>query len=74
VLHRVNDILWDDDQEMIVGTGTTACGASGRLKMPGIFSRMDLPRCKHCCRKLGIPAGDGAPFNDKKLARKHRSQ
>jgi len=31
--------------------------------MPGIFSRMGAPRCKACCRALGLPEGDGAPYN-----------
>ncbi len=61
-LHRVSVIAWEDG-EMIRGTGTTVCGARGRLLMPGIFSRMGAPRCAHCCRALGLPRGEGAPFN-----------
>ena len=64
VLHRVSEIAWDgDEDEMIEGIGTTVCGFHGHLRMPGIFSRMDLPRCAHCCRLVGIPLGNGAPFN-----------
>jgi hypothetical protein len=61
-LHRVADIEWDDE-DMISGHGTTLCGQTGRLRMPGIFSRLGLPRCAHCCRLAGVPRGDGAPAN-----------
>jgi len=63
-LHRVSDdIVWEDGEDMRQGSGTTLCGRQGFLSMPGIFSRMGLPRCAHCCRLAGIPRGDGAPFN-----------
>lgn len=65
VLHRVSAIEWQDG-EMIEGPGVTVCGHHAHLRMPGIFSRMGLPRCKVCCRRLGIPAGDGAPYNNLK--------
>lgn len=65
-LHRVAEIEWegDDPEDMRSGTGTTMCGRKGYLVMPGILSRMGLPRCAHCCRLAGIPRGDGAPFNN----------
>lgn len=64
-LHRVAEIAWDDDDDgMRQGVGTTMCGRTGFLVMPGIFSRMGLPRCAHCCRLTGVPTGDGAPYND----------
>ena len=50
-----------DDQ--IRGEGITICGRKGSLMMPGIFSRIGLPRCSRCCDILGIPRGEGAPFN-----------
>lgn len=62
-LHRVAEIAWADG-EMIYGQGTTVCGKKGRLAMPGIFARLGLKRCRSCCRSLGIPHGDGAPFNE----------
>ena len=70
-LHRVSDdIVWDGDdgiqqdgEDMRHGIGTTLCGRKGSLTMPGIVSRMGLPRCAHCCRLAGIPRGDGAPAN-----------
>lgn len=43
----------------------TACGLVLRAAcIPGIFSRMDTPRCTGCCRALGYPRGDGSPRND----------
>ena len=61
-LHRVSEIvcLGPDDK---YGDGVTVCGQRGPLTMPGILSRMGCPRCAHCCDALGIPRGDGAPFN-----------
>jgi len=65
VLHRVATTEGDYETEDRVGTqGTTACGKAGWLGMPGIFSRMDAPRCPACCRAVGIPRGRGAPYND----------
>lgn len=61
-LHRVSTIQWGSD-ERISGRGETVCGRRGRLMMPGIFSRMDAPRCVQCCQAMGIPCGDGAPYN-----------
>ena len=59
---------WEVDGYIPIGIqGETACGRSGRLSMPGVFSRMGAPRCKRCCRKTGVPPGNGAPFNDKPL-------
>lgn len=62
VLHRVSTIRWRD-RERIVGEATTLCGRSGWMAIPGIFSRMEAPRCVQCCRAAGIPAGNGAPAN-----------
>jgi hypothetical protein len=62
-LHRVADIEWEDAEDMIGGEGTALCGRKGYLTMPGMFSRMGLPRCAHCCRLAGVPRGDGSPFN-----------
>lgn len=63
VLHRVSGIKWEDDEFMTEGYGDTVCGRHGWLMMPGTLSRMGLPRCKQCCRLLGIPEGDGIPLN-----------
>jgi len=39
------------------------CGIRAQWQLPGIFTRMGGDRCRHCCRKLGIAWGLGAPFN-----------
>lgn len=64
-LHRVSEIKWWDDgeREMIRGDGVAVCGQRGFMHMPGIFSRMGAQRCPRCCKALGIPNGDGAPYN-----------
>ena len=44
---------------------TMACGWQvDSAFIPGIFSRMSLPRCSRCCDKLGLPRGTGSPKND----------
>lgn len=72
VLHRVAEAKWknvaDYGGSFVEATGTTVCGKSGELRMPGILSRMGLSRCKQCCRALDIPTGSGAPLNDKTLS------
>jgi hypothetical protein len=57
VIGRINS---DDDTQ---ASGITACGRKGIWGLPGIFSRMDMPRCLQCSRKLGWPPGDGSPKN-----------
>lgn len=49
------------------GVGETLCGRKGELQIPGVLSRMGLPRCHHCCRMVKMPDGLGNPRNDKKL-------
>ena len=63
-LHRVVAITWREDCGLTSGPGETLCGRSGRLSIPGIMSRMGMPRCVRCCKLTGIPRGDGAPFNE----------
>jgi hypothetical protein len=62
-LHRVAEIAWSDEEDMISGEGATVCGRRGSLAIPGIFSRMGLKRCPQCCRAMGIPQGNGSPYN-----------
>lgn len=71
-LHRISSIEWGIDQngnrqwsedERVGGFGVAVCGATGYFDLPGIFSRMGLERCAHCCDALGISRDDGAPFN-----------
>lgn len=47
--------------------GLTTCGVEATLMIPGIMSRLAMPRCKPCCDRLGIPAGTGSPKNDPEL-------
>jgi hypothetical protein len=42
---------------------TSACGREAHWTMPGVISRLGMARCAHCCRKLGIAAGNGTPAN-----------
>ena len=63
-LHRVLFYREVDDGWAKIYGVITVCGrAFKRTGMPGILSRMGAPRCRACCRRLGIAEGDGAPFN-----------
>jgi hypothetical protein len=62
-LHRVASGKREDRIYMGMNPGTTVCGRKGQLYMPGVASRMGAPRCKRCCKLLGIPLGEGAPYN-----------
>lgn len=55
---------WDDPEfDGFVEDGRTVCGLTGYLTIPGIYSRMGLPRCKRCCSMTGMPHGNGSPKN-----------
>jgi hypothetical protein len=41
-----------------------ACGLEKPMTMPGVSSRLGMPRCGHCCRRLGLEAGNGTPANE----------
>lgn len=62
-LHRVTAIDADRLESHRCAEGRTACGLETSLSVPGMFSRMGLARCAHCCRAVGIERGDGAPYN-----------
>jgi len=63
VLHAPR--VWDDPEYWAQDDhGQTVCGYRGWLGIPGLFSRMDVPRCRTCCRITGMPEGDGSPKND----------
>lgn len=73
VLHYIEEIEdWDDDywelhEAQFEGERhwTAACGITNKIwAAPGIFSRMGRPRCKNCCRAIGITEGVGCPIND----------
>lgn len=61
-LHRIAAIEWHDG-ERLGGPGVAVCGLRAVFQMPGVLSRMGLKRCQRCCARLGLPAGNGAPFN-----------
>ena len=68
VLHRVSSIRWrkpERDWGKTIGLGVTVCGVRMSLSVPGVLSRMGMPRCSKCCFAMGIPDGVGAPFNAK---------
>lgn len=62
VLHRISTITWSDG-DMTSGLGTAVCGERGAWWMPECLSRLNALRCSACCKALGIPPGDGTPFN-----------
>lgn len=48
--------------------GVTSCGLRDeRWMIPGLFMRMGMERCAHCCDRLGIKRGVGSPKNDEEL-------
>jgi hypothetical protein len=49
------------------GKAVMTCGLRGAFRIPGIISRMNMPRCARCCDRLGISRGDGSPKNDEAL-------
>lgn len=51
------------EEGKIEGIGKTICGKKGYLRMPGIFSRLELQRCPECCKLMNVPGGKGNPFN-----------
>ena len=68
ILHRIdvhNCDEWEENE--VSGYGVAACGFAAQFHVPGIFSRLDAPRCKKCCTKRGIAFGFGNPRNDKTL-------
>ena len=75
VLHRVSEMpdYWFADGGFAGGRGRTVCGVRSRLIMPGLFSRLGSPRCRRCCRIVGVPYGDRVPFNDKTLSEEQRN-
>ena len=61
-LHRVSEIKWHG-KERLSGRGVTVCGQPYFLLVPGLLTRLKAPRCRTCCRLLGIRQGLGAPYN-----------
>lgn len=44
--------------------GLAACGLGSKWFAPTLGALAVLPRCKSCCKRLGIPPGDGIPSDD----------
>lgn len=65
-LHAVSRLDTPSD-DWSSGAGVTVCQRHGHLSYPGVFSRLGMPRCAHCCRMLKIPRGIGHPKNDPEL-------
>jgi hypothetical protein len=57
------DVAYDPVRD-VGGDGITACSLKTELWIPGLFTRMELPRCSRCCKRLGYPQGKGSPKND----------
>ena len=64
VLHAA-EVTYDPSLDT-AGEGMSVCGWQTTFAIPGIFSRMSLPRCAKCCDKLGYPRGTGSPKNDQR--------
>lgn len=67
-LHAVPADAWDleraeRESEYMRLPAVAACGQHAEWTMPGVLSRLGMPRCVWCCRTLGVPAGDGTPAN-----------
>ena len=53
-----------DEEWVRVFDVETVCGEKWEAtNMPGFLSRTGAPRCRKCCKRLGIPPGIGAPYN-----------
>jgi hypothetical protein len=61
-LHHV--AIPDTDDDTTIYHGTSACGRTSWWTIPGVFTRMEAPRCETCCDRLGYPHGKGSPKND----------
>ncbi|HET6919850.1 MAG TPA: hypothetical protein VFI46_10345 [Jiangellaceae bacterium] len=79
VLHAVvgdalqAETLHDAIDDGTAVTRTTRCFRSLRVEFPGPLTRLGAPRCRDCCRVLGIAPGDGTPANEAALARRVRT-
>jgi hypothetical protein len=63
-LHAVDTLENEDTADAVwCGEGTTACGISGELTIPGMFTRMSATRCPACCDATGMPHGKQSPKN-----------
>lgn len=64
LLHAVVSATYDDGDWQIRDV-ILACGLQRPwVVIPGVCSRLELSRCKKCCKALGYPRGIGSPRND----------
>lgn len=65
-LHRIRCFRRQEEIQFVgLENIRTVCGlSSNRVTMPGVFSRLQAPRCKTCCKRLGITYGEGCPYNE----------
>lgn len=62
-LHAVPGRDTDEDALAELPVLRAVCGITTVMIWPGFVSRLGMPRCVHCCRRLHIPAGKGTPAN-----------
>lgn len=62
-LHRIASVTRAGSDHIRID-GTSACGHAAAFLMPGFDSRMTMPRCQACCRRVGVPYGYGNPHNE----------
>ena len=72
-LHFVEELaaptdFWDKADDYCAVDTVAVCGRRARWVMPGVFSRMGLPRCLRCCAVAGINPGGGTPYNNPEQA------
>ena len=70
LLHCVPDLIDESGQwyEDFLDEGSrharTLCGFESPFTAPGVFSRMESPRCDKCCSAAGFGPGKGTPLNE----------
>jgi hypothetical protein len=65
ILHAPHpDFPMPTDDPAIAERWRTACNHWIHGSIPGMFSRLELPRCGRCCDVMGYPPGTGSPRND----------
>jgi hypothetical protein len=64
-LHAVRHAVWNTE-DWLLEQVEFACGKRAQLAwIPGFVVRLEMLRCKACCRRMGFPEGTGAPKLDK---------
>lgn len=64
------DDITDVEEGDIVCNVTLTCGRRvGWVTLPGVLTRLGEPRCARCCKKTGLPLGDGSPKNNRECRR-----